>query len=129
MPKKDIVYLVKLQKSAVARWMPRRWKMADLFTSIGIKKWDPEAVKWQKEFESITAWTMFVPDFLLKGVTNMIIKIPGFQTLLENYPLGGKVKQKLLAEKENPDPDNVINFLRLVNQDIITGKVGLQKIT
>lgn len=115
-------------ESAVARRLPTRWKVADLFASVGLRKWDPEAVRRQKEFESITAWTMFVPDFLLKGVTNMIIKIPGFQTLVENYPLWGKVKKQLLAEGANPDPDQVINFLRVVNQDIITGKVGLKKI-
>lgn len=116
-------------ESAVARRLPTRWKVADLFTSVGLRKWDPEAVKRQKEFESITAWTMFVPDFLLKNVTNMIIKIPWFQKLVENYPLWGKVKTQLLAEGANPDPDQVINFLRVVNQDIVTGKVGLEKIS
>lgn len=116
-------------ESAIARWAPRRGKVADLFTSVGIKEGDPEAVRRQKEFESITAWTMFVPDFLLKKVTQPILKIPGFKTLVEKYPLWGKVKTKLLAWWENPDPDQVVNFLRIVNQDIVTGKVALQKIS
>jgi len=124
--------LWEVAESAVARWLPWRWKVADLFTSLWIKEWDPEVVRRQKEFESITARTMFVPDFLLKNVTNPITQIPWFQILLKNYPIGGKTKDRLLDESWNlvstPDPDDVINFLRLVNQDLITGKIVVWKV-
>ncbi len=123
--------LWEVTESAVARWLPTWWKVADLFTSLGIKNWDPEAVIRQKEFESLTAWTMFVPDFLLKTVTKPISKIPWFEILLKNYPIWAKTKRKLLDKSwnliENPNPDDVINFLRLVNQDIITWNVAIKK--
>jgi len=118
-------------ESAMARRTPWLSKVADLLTSVGIKKWDPEVVRWQKEFESITAWTMVVPDSFLEKATNPLLKIPWFTKLIKNYPLWWKVKRKLLDDKgevkEKPDPDDIVNFLRIVNQDIITGKVVYKK--
>jgi len=125
--------LGEVTESAVARWLPWRWKAADLLTSTWMKSWDPEAVAWQKEFESLTAWTMFVPDFLLKHVTGPIMKLPWFSSLVEHYPLWGKPKKRLLDAstgklKEQVNPDDIIDFLRMVNQDIVMGKVTFDSV-
>lgn len=125
--------LGEVAESAVARRLPWRWKASDLLTSTWLKQWDPEAVAWQKEFESLTAWTMFVPDFLLKKVTWPIMKLPWFEKLVKFYPLGGKPKKRLIdastwSVKKNVNPDDVIDFLRMVNQDIVTGKVTFDSI-
>lgn len=123
--------LWEVTESAMARWTPGLSKFMDLWTSLGIGKWDPEAVRWQKEFESITAWTMFVPDRLLKYATDPVLKLPWFKKVVESYPVWGKAKNKLLDEMnawKDIDPDNVINFLRLVHQDMITWVVTYKKV-
>lgn len=124
--------LWEVTESSMARWTPGISKFLDLGTSLGFRKWDSEAVRWQKEFESLTAWTMFIPDRLLKFATNPVLKIPWFKAVVEKYPIWGKVKNKLLDEMnswKDVDPDNVINFLRLVHQDMITWVVGYKQIT
>jgi hypothetical protein len=123
--------LWEVTESAMARWTPWLSKFMDLGTSLGVGKWDSEAVRWQKEFESITAWTMFIPDRLLKYATNPVLKIPWFKTVVENYPVWGKAKDKLLEDLnswKDADPDNIINFLRLVHQDMITWVVTYKKV-
>jgi hypothetical protein len=52
--------------------------------------------------------------------------LPGFKKLIEMYPLWGDAKKNILeAQKSNKkvNPDDVINFLRMVNQDITLGKL------
>jgi len=123
--------LWEVTESAMARWTPGFSKFMDLWTSLGFGKWDSEAVRWQKEFESLTAWTMFVPDRLLKYATNPVLKIPWFKTVVDSYPVWGKAKNKLLEAMnswKDVDPDYVINFLRLVHQDMITGVVTYKKV-
>jgi hypothetical protein len=70
---------------------------------------------------------MFVPDRLLRKVTDPIVKLPLFATLVKRYPLGNSLEKKLLDSsgniKSNYDPDDVISFLRMVHQDMISGKV------
>lgn len=125
--------LWEVAESAANRRAPFWSKLIDVGKNIGIGSKHEEEVARQNEFESITAWTIFVPDFLLKHVTNNLIKIPGFETLVKNYPLGAKPKDNLLDEsgnlKKKPNPDDVVNFLRMVNQDIIMGKVVVNKAT
>lgn len=125
--------LSEVAESAANRWAPFRSKLVDVGKNVGLGKKHEEELARQNEFESITARTIFVPDFLLKHVTNALIKIPGFETLVKKYPLGAKPKAALLDENDNlkkkPDPDDVVNFLRMVNQDIIMGKVVVNKVT
>lgn len=125
--------LGEVTESAMARWTPGLSKFMDLWTSLGIREWDTEAVRWQKEFESLTAWTMFIPDRLLKYATNPVLKLPWFKKVVEwyKYWLWWKVRNKLLEEMnswKDVDPDKVINFLRLVHQDMITWVVAYKKV-
>lgn len=125
-------FLGEFTESTLARWFPGISKFMDLLSSTGVTNKDPEVVARQNEFEGFTARSMFIPDFLLKYVSNPILKMPGFELLVKNYPLWWEAKDKLLDENNNlitnPDPDDVINFLRLVNQDIVSGKIGVEMI-
>jgi hypothetical protein len=119
-------------ESAIGRWMPTWSKWLDLTSSVGIRKWDPEAVAWGKEFETVTAWTMFVPDRFLKYATDPILQIDWFKTFVENYPLGWSTKTELLeamGSGEVVNPDLVVDFLRMVHQDMVTGVVGVKKVS
>jgi len=124
--------LSEVAESAVDRIVPFWSKLIDVGKSVVGKKHTEERVG-QNEFESITAWSMFVPNFLLKHVTNVIAKNKVFESLVKNYPLAFKNKTRLLDEngqlKTEPDPDYVINFLRMVHQDIISGKVAINKVS
>jgi len=113
-------------EAAAARWSPGLSKFMDLLSTVGIRSKDPEILPRQHEFEKYTAMTMFIPDFLLKYATDPVLKLPGFQRLIEIYPLGGKPKKRILeAQKANKvvNPDDVISFLRIVNQDLSLGKL------
>lgn len=125
-------FLWEVVESWMARWTPGLSKFIDVLSSTWIKSKDPEAVAWQNEFEWITAWTMFVPDRFLRKVTDPIVKLPLFATLVKRYPLGNSLEKKLLDSsgniKSNYDPDDVISFLRMVHQDMISGKVWIDKV-
>jgi hypothetical protein len=100
----------------------------DVLSTVGITSKDPAILPRQHEFEKYTAMTMFIPDRFLKYATDPVLKLPGFKKLVEIYPLGGKSKKNILgAMKSNKpvDPDDVINFLRMVNQDITLGKLAI----
>lgn len=124
--------LSEVAESAVDRIAPFRSKFVDVGKSVAGKK-NAEERAGQNEFENITAWSLFVPDFLLKHVTNVIAKNKIFEGLVNHYPLGSKNKTRLLDEngklKAEPDPDYVINFLRMVHQDIIVGAKSIGKLT
>jgi hypothetical protein len=115
-------------ESAMVRRAPGLSKCMDLLSTIGIKSKDPEILPWQDEFEKWTSLTMFIPDFLLHFATDPVLKLPGFKKLIKIYPLGGDAKKKILEAQQagKPvDPDDVINFLRIVNQDITLGKLSI----
>lgn len=120
-------------ESSLNRRAPGLSKLADMTSSLWLIAKDPEVVSRQNEFESFSARSMFVPDFLLKIITIPITKIPGFELLVKKYPLWGKVKNRLLDSSWNlvkdPDPDDIINFLRLVHQDFISWKNSLDSVT
>jgi hypothetical protein len=68
-----------------------------------------------------------VPDFLLKPFTDPFLNSEVFLKIVKNYPtLGEKWYQKISKEK---DPDDIINALRIIHQDIfITGKLSIGKL-
>jgi hypothetical protein len=114
-------------ESLLARHFPRISKLMDLSSTIGLTRRDSEVVPWQNEFESLTAFTMFVPDFLLRKITDPLVHSSIFMKVVEYWPALGEKWIKTL-KAPNVDPDDVINVLRIMNQDIIAGKVPVDKI-
>lgn len=114
-------------ESLLARHFPLLSKLMDISSTLKITDRDSEVVPWQNEFETLTAFSMFVPDFLLKKITDPLVKSSAFMKAAENWPLvGEKWIKKLKQPKVNPD--DVINVIRIMNQDVITGKVPVDKL-
>jgi len=114
-------------ESLLTRHFPRLSKLMDLSSSVGLTKRDGEVVPWQNEFETLTAFTMFVPDFLLRKITDPLVHSSIFMKVVEYWPVLGEKWIKTL-KAPNVDPDDVINVLRIMNQDIVAGKVPVDKI-
>jgi hypothetical protein len=113
-------------ESMLARYFPRLSKMMDIASAVGATEKDPEVVPWQNEWEAFTAFSMFVPDFLLRYITDPFAESETFLKMLEGWPLQGKeLAAKIRAEK---DPDDVIDALRMMHQDLfVTSKVSFEK--
>ncbi len=126
-------FLWEIVESWLARRAPWLSKFLDVSSSIWITNKDPEVVSRQNELEWFTAWSIFIPDRFLRIITDPIVKIPWFAALVKAYPLGNSIEKKLLDWdgniKDNYDPDDVISFIRMVHQDFISGKVGIDKIS
>jgi hypothetical protein len=126
-------FLWEIIESWLARRAPWLSKFLDVSSSIWLSKKDPEVVSRQNELEWFTAWSIFIPDRFLRIITDPIVKIPWFAALVKAYPLGNSIEKKLLDWdgniKDNYDPDDVISFIRMVHQDFISGKVGIDKIS
>jgi hypothetical protein len=95
--------------------------MLDLMGFLNLKKQDVESFAWQNEFESLTALTMLVPDYLLKYITNPFANSAVFLQIVEEWPAAGELAQKIRKDK---DPDDVVDAMRLIHQDLVTGKVS-----
>lgn len=126
-------FLWEIFESALARWTPGLSKFLDVLSSVGITDTDSEVVSWQNELEWFTAWSIFIPDRFLRIITDPIVKIPWFATLVKIHPLGDSIEEDLLDSdgniKSDYDPDDVISFIRLVHQDFISGKAWVDTIT
>ena len=108
--------------SFVKRKIPGVSKFWDMCRSFNIFKKDKEQFAWEHEFQAATAWTMVIPDFMLKVITDPLANSEVFLTLVKNWPLGGeKFASKIQSKK---DPDDVVNVLRMMQQDLATGKVS-----
>jgi len=108
-------------ESISSRYTPGMSKLFDMFSSVGIREWDPEVIAWQNEFEGITGWTLVCPDKYLKPAGDFVLNLPGFIPFVKWWPFGGPVKAKLLAaldkDPKNVDPDLVVNMVRTMHQD------------
>lgn len=113
-------------ESFLNRFFPNVSKILDLGSAAGLKEGDIEAVPWQNEFETITALSLFVPDFILHYITDPFAESDKFLTLVEYWPLLGKETADLIRKDKNPD--DVVNAIRVMHQDMVTGKVGLEQI-
>ena len=126
-------FLWEIVESAMARRTPWLSKFLDVLSSIWVTNKDPEVVSWQNELEWFTAWSIFIPDRLLRIVTDPIVNLPWFATLVKLYPLGDSLEEDLLDSKgnvkKNYDPDDVISFIRLIHQDFISSKSWVDSIT
>jgi len=114
-------------ESVLARHFPRLSKLLDMASTVGLTRRDKEVFSLQDEFESITAFTMLVPDFLLRKITDPLVHSSIFMEIVEHWPTIGKGWFQDL-KKANYDPDDVINVLRVMVQDLVTGKVSMDKV-
>ncbi len=125
-------FLWEIIESAMDRRTPWLSKFMDVLSSAWAIYQDPEVVSWQNELEWFTAWSIFIPDRFLRIITDPIVKIPWFWSLVKAYPFGNSIENKLLDEdwniKQNYNPDDVISFIRMIHQDFISGKVGVEKL-
>lgn len=125
-------FLWEIIESWLARRAPWLSKFLDVSSSIWLSKKDPEVVSRQNELEWFTAWSIFIPDRFLRIITDPIVKFPLFSALVKAYPLWNSIEKKLLDTdgniKHDYDPDDVISFIRMVHQDIISGKVWVEKL-
>lgn len=71
----------------------------------------------------IVGLTGLIPDFMKKPLTDRIKK--PIVAILESgfYPGGEKLAKKI---NDNDDPDDLIETIAIINQDIMTGKVTLE---
>ena len=126
-------FLWEIVESAMARWTPWLSKFMDVLSSVWVTNKDPEVVSWQNELEWFTAWSIFIPDRFLRIVTDPIVNLPWFATLVKLYPLGDSLEENLLDSEGNVksdyDPDDVISFIRLIHQDFISGKSWVDSLT
>lgn len=118
--------------SVAERYCPTLMKMWDagrtLASTVGISERGAEIHPLQHEIESITALSLFVPDFMLKHLTEPLRKSETFQKIVEKWPL---LNQDWIdkMKQDDCDPDNVISVLRIMNQDIVAGKATFDKVT
>ncbi len=118
--------------SVLVRYFPTLSKITTLASAgldaTGVRKRSPEAHEWQNEIDNFTAATLFVPDSMLKNATDLFVNSEYFMKLLDWWPAMPKSMVDDLKNKDTYDPDNVINALRVIHQDISTGKVAADKV-
>ncbi len=118
--------------SVLTRTFPSVSKITTLISAglqaTGVRERAPEAHALQNEIDNILAFTMFVPDSILKIFTDKLVNSEMFMKLLSYWPKLGESRLKELEDKEKYDPDTVIDILRIISQDISTGKVSYDKI-
>jgi len=126
-------FLWEIFESALARWTPWLSKFLDVLSSAWVTNKDPEVVSRQNELEWFTAWSIFIPDRFLRIITDPIVNIPWFASLVKIYPLGDSLESDLLDSdgniKKDYDPDDVISFIRLIHQDFVSGKSWTDSLT
>jgi hypothetical protein len=135
-------------KSFIVRQFPRGGQLLDLYNAtLGEKA--PEVHALQNEFEFLTAFALFIPNCLKSYLTDLFADNSIFQALVEYWPgldgvdlplvgstgllsmdlpvlgKGGSLRNRVLQDK---DPDAVIQVLRIMHQDAITGKVSYDSI-
>jgi hypothetical protein len=109
-------------ESILAHQFPTISKWMDVLSTIWVTEKDKEEYAFQNEFEALSALTILIPDSFLKKFTDKILAVPGFMMLVKLYPLDADI-EKWIKEW---DPDAVINFIRMIHQDAISGKVSLE---
>lgn len=118
--------------SILVRYFPTLSKVTSLASAgldaAGIRKRAPEAHAWQNEIDNFTAMTLLVPDSLLKKATDIFVTSEYFMKLIEWWPAMPQSMIDDLKNKDTYDPDSAINALRVIAQDISTGKVAADKV-
>lgn len=89
-----------------------------------------EAHGFENEFETISAMLLFLPDSWKKMFTDLILQLPMMKTMIEYWPLmdglvmGNNIRKKALEG----NPTAVIQALKIMHQDFITGKVSFEDV-
>jgi len=141
-----------LGKSLLLRQMPRLSAIADIGLQLTGNK-GVEKVPWQNEFETITALLLFVPNSWKHHITDLFASSSIFQGIVKYWPgldgvdlpiigssgalskipglglgEGGSLRERILT-RQPPDPDAVIQVLRIIHQDVfVTGKTSFDKL-
>lgn len=135
-------------KSLLLRTMPRLSALTDVGLQLTGNKGD-EKVGWQNEFETITALALLVPNSWKHHLTDLFANNAVFKNIVKYYPgldmqlpivgeflskdlpvlgKGGTIRDRILNENP-PDPDAVIQALRVIHQDVfVTGKMSFDKL-
>ncbi len=118
--------------SLYRRWFPDLAKFTDLAAAgaqgLGIREMGPEAVPWQHEFETITAFSLLVPDSMLKHLSDPLAKSELFKKMVDYWPTSIPDDMKADLAKEDYDPDVFFDIIRIMNQDIAAGKTTVEKV-
>lgn len=120
--------------SFLVRQFPNASKVLDIGATVGgwtgMVERKEEIYPLQHEFEFATAMTMFVPDGWLSTVTDPLAESEIFQKIVEFWPLASGVDLPLIGNEpledrvKAKDPDAVVEAIRVIHQDFMTGKVS-----
>jgi hypothetical protein len=120
--------------SFLVRQFPNASKVLDIGSAVGgatgMIDRKEEIYPLQHEFETVTALTMFVPDSWLSTVTDPLAESEIFQKIVEFWPLASGVDLPLFGNEpledrvKAKDPDAVVEAIRVIHQDFMTGKVS-----
>lgn len=122
-------------ESWFVRAFPTISKWVDVFKGVGGQfiPWlreDEPLHKFQNEVEGWTAFaSLILPDFALKYATDPLYNSDAFMGIVENWPMpgtgifGGTTMADAIYESDG-DPDTIIEAIRIMHQDVSTGKVA-----
>lgn len=117
--------------SSFKRLFPTLSKWLDLGktggAAVGLFDRGPEGHALQHEIDSLTSFTLFIPDFMLKYATDIFHTSEIFQKVVEIWPLMPEELKKAMKDP-NYDPDDLISIIRIMNQDIATGNVTYESL-
>lgn len=120
--------------SFLVRQFPNASKVLDIGAAVGgatgMIERKEEIYPLQHEFETVTALTMFVPDSWLSTVTDPLADSEIFQKIVEFWPMASGVDLPVIGNEpledrvRAKDPDAVVEAIRIIHQDFMTGKVS-----
>ncbi len=123
---------LELGSSIYRRWFPNLAKFTDLAAAgahaTGLREMGPEAVPWQHEFETITAFSLLTPDFLLKPLVDPLAQSELFKKMVDYWPTSIPDDMKANLNSANYDPDTFFDIIRIMNQDIAAGKTTVEDV-
>src|SRR5690606_25384802 len=120
--------------SFLVRQFPNASKILDVGMGIGgatgMIERKEEIYPLQHEFETVTALTIIVPDSWLSTVTDPLADSEIFQKIVEYWPMASGVDLPIIGNEpltdrvKQKDPDAVVEVIRIIHQDFMTGKVS-----
>lgn len=97
-------------------------------SALGVVDRGAEGHALQHEIESLTPFTLFIPDFMLKHATDLFFESETFQKVVEIWPMMPDELRQAMKDP-NYDPDDLISIIRIMNQDLATGKVTYETLS
>lgn len=114
-----------LTQSWFHRQFPFLAKLYGAHEALGESESD-EKTPWEHELQLFGGLSLFIPDFLLKFATDPLkehVLLPILESGL--YPGAESILDNLYSDD---DPDQVVDALLTMNQDIVTGAVSMDGI-